>query len=176
MLGPIQVTIDPRQLGGAYRPCSNCLTRADLAVLQIIKDQLGRRPIYFSTSTAYYADQLGLTPYLVTEGLVRRLRAESVRPGAGLVAVPGLGLVDLPRTRTLAFEVYQGGRTAAQPRPRGWVDVPSQSALIPYAMIYDTLARALQATDPQTAARAQTLGEAIVANLSLPPAPTSGTQ
>src|SRR2546422_522776 len=58
-LGPIAVQLDPARLGRPY------LLRSDLAVLQIIKDELGKRPIYFSTSTGNYADQLGLSPYLV---------------------------------------------------------------------------------------------------------------
>src|SRR5213594_589035 len=55
-LGPIDVGLDPRTLGRPY------LMRSDLAVLEIVKDQLGKRPIYFSTSTGSYADQLGLSP------------------------------------------------------------------------------------------------------------------
>src|SRR2546422_5046367 len=51
-LGPIAVQLDPARLGRPY------LLRSDLAVLQIIKDELGKRPIYFSTSTGNYADQL----------------------------------------------------------------------------------------------------------------------
>src|SRR2546425_725394 len=73
-LGPIAVKLDPGTLGRPY------LLRSDLAVLQIIKDELGKRPIYFSTSTGNYADQLGLSPYLVGEGLVRRVLPP---PGAG---------------------------------------------------------------------------------------------
>src|SRR5439155_1403218 len=38
-LGPIAVALDPSRLGRPY------LMRSDLAVLQIIKDQLGKRPI-----------------------------------------------------------------------------------------------------------------------------------
>src|SRR5205823_12481512 len=53
-LGPIQVTLDPGVLGRPY------LLRDDLAVLEIIKNQLGKRPIYFSTSTGNTADLLGL--------------------------------------------------------------------------------------------------------------------
>src|SRR5256886_10528007 len=51
-LRPIAVKLDPGTLGRPY------LMRSDLAVLQIIKDELGKRPIYFSTSTGNYADQL----------------------------------------------------------------------------------------------------------------------
>src|SRR5213079_2584905 len=84
-LGPIEVTVDPRALGRPY------LERSDLAVLQIIKDQLGKRPIYFSTSTGNYADQLGLSPYLLGEGLVRRVVPRTVTPSDTVRLVPGRG-------------------------------------------------------------------------------------
>ncbi|HYT72159.1 MAG TPA: DUF2723 domain-containing protein [Gemmatimonadales bacterium] len=157
-LGPIAVTLDPGALGHPY------LSRSDLAVLQIIKDELGKRPIYFSTSTGNYADQLGLTRYLVGEGLVRRLVPRPVTPGDSVRLVEGRGFVNVPRTRALAFGVYKGGETAARPRPRGWVDVPSQNGLFGYVFVYDTLAGALGEREPALAARALELRDAILAN------------
>ena len=48
--------------------------RKDLAVIFLIRDNLGKRPIYFSWSDGGYPDEtLGLTPYLVSQGLVRKL-------------------------------------------------------------------------------------------------------
>src|SRR5438034_8738986 len=132
-LGPIAVALDPSRLGRPY------LMRADLAVLQIIKDQLGKRPIYFSTSTGNYADQLGLSPYLVGEGLVRRVVPRPVAVGGGVWRVEGRGFVDVPRSAALLFGVYRGAETAARPRPRGWVDVPSQNSLLGYVFAYDTI-------------------------------------
>jgi len=82
-LGPIAVALDPARLGRPY------LMRSDLAVLQIIKDELGKRPIYFSTSTGNYADQLGLSSYLVGEGLVRRLVPRPLAVGDGVWRVEG---------------------------------------------------------------------------------------
>ena len=67
------------------------------------------------------------------------------------------GVDESTRTKALAFGVYRGGETAARRRPRGWVDLASQNSLLPYAVIYDTLASALATRDPQTAARAATL-------------------
>ena len=161
-LGPVHVTVDPQRVGRPY------LERADLLVLQIIKDQEGgtRRPIYFATSTGNYADKLGLTAYLLSEGLVRHLRPQPVTASASVVPVQGLGFVDIERTKALAFGVYRGGETAARRRPRGWVDLASQNSLLPYAVIYDTLASALATRDPQTAARAATLRDAILANMT----------
>src|SRR5207237_667650 len=73
-LGPVTLTLDPNALGRPY------LERAELAVLQIIKDQVGKRPIYFSASTGNYGDRLGLGAYLVGEGLVRRVLARPAAP------------------------------------------------------------------------------------------------
>ena len=159
-IGPIQVTIDPRALGRPY------LDRSDLAVLQIIKDQLGRRPIYFSSSTAGIPDALGLGPYLVNEGLVRRLMPALVTASETIRPVEGRGFVNVARLRTLAFDVYRGGEAAARPRPRGWVDLPSQNSLFGYVLMYDTLAAALREREPALATRATLLRDAILANTS----------
>ena len=157
-LGPIQVTVDPGALRRPY------LLRDEVAILEIIKDQLGKRPIYFSASTGSYADQLGLSPYLVGEGLVRRVVPRPVTPGDSARLVEGRGFVNIPRTRALAFDVYRGGETAARPRPRGWVDVPSQNSLFGYVFVYDTIAAALREREPAVAARAVALRDAILAN------------
>ena len=163
-LGPIAVALDPARLGRPY------LMRSDLAVLQIIKDELGKRPIYFSTSTGGYADQVGLSPYLVTEGLVRRVVSGPVTANASVRLLEGRGFVNVPRSAALLFEVYRGGETAARPRPRGWVDVPSQSGLLGYVFAYDTMAAALRESDPARAARAVALRDAILANTTYAPA------
>jgi hypothetical protein len=157
-IGPIQVTIDPRALGRPY------LGRADLAVLQILKDQLGKRPIYFATSTANIPDQMGLSPYLVNEGLVRRLMPAAVTPSDSVRLLEGRGFVNVPRLKRLAFAVYRGGEASARPRPRGWVDTPSQSSLFGYVLVYDTIAAALREREPALAAHAIALRDSILAN------------
>jgi len=157
-LGSIQVALDPGVLRRPY------LLRSDVAVLEIIKDQLGTRPVYFSTSTGNYADQLGLSPYLVGEGLVRRVVPRPVAPSDSVRLVEGRGFVNVPRSKALAFEVYRGGATAARPRPRGWVDVPSENSLLGYVFVYDTIAAALREQEPALASRAVELRDAILAN------------
>ena len=169
-VGPIQITLDPGVLGRPY------LMRSDLAVLQIIKDQLGKRPIYFSTSTGTIADQLGLSPYLVGEGLVRRVVAAPVAPSDSVQLIAGRGFVNVARSRTLAFTVYRGGWAAARARPRGWVDTPSQNSLFGYVFLYDTLAAALAQRDPALAARAADLRDAILANTTYGPPPSPSRQ
>jgi hypothetical protein len=163
-LGPIAVKLDPGALRRPY------LMRSDLAVLQIIKDELGKRPIYFSTSTGNYPDQLGLSPYLVGEGLVRRLMPRPVTASDSVRLVEGRGFVNVPRSAALLFDVYRGGETAARPRPRGWVDVPSQSGLLGYVFAYDTIAAALRDSDPARAVQAVALRDAILANTTYAPA------
>jgi len=157
-LGPVTVTLDPKSLGRPY------LARSDLAVLQIIKDEVGKRPIYFSASTGNYADQLGLGAYLVGEGLVRRVLPRPVTQSDDVRLLPGRGFVNVPRSRALAFGVYQGGEAASRLRPRGWVDVPSQSSLLGYAIVYDTIAAALAGREPALTARAVALRDAILLN------------
>lgn len=159
-LGPITVRLDPRVLGRPY------LLRSDLAVLEIIKDQVGRRPIYFSTSTGPYADQLGLSSYLVGEGLVRRVLPRPVAASDSVRLLEGRGFVNVARTQTLAFGVYRGAATAARPRPRGWVDEPSQNSLLQYAVLYDTIAGAVREQNPALAVQAIQLRDAILANTS----------
>jgi hypothetical protein len=157
-VGSIRVTLDPQVLRRPY------LERSELAVLQIIKDQIGKRPIYFSTSTGNTADQLGLTPYLVGEGLVRRLEPKPVVASDSIRLVEGRGFLDVPRTRRLVFEVYRGGIAAARKRPRGWVDTPSQASLLGYVFVYDTMAAALRDREPALAMRAREMRDAILAN------------
>jgi hypothetical protein len=157
-LGSIAARLGPEALGRPY------LLRADLTVLQIIKDQVGKRPIYFATSSGNYADQLGLSAYLVGEGLVRRLEPHPVVATDSVRRVEGRGFVNVPRSLALGFGVYRGGETAARPRPRGWVDVPSQNSLLGYVVAYDTIAAAVRERDPALAARALALRDAILAN------------
>src|SRR5437660_3591795 len=152
------------------RPRPPVPMRARLHGLHMIQEELGKRPIYFSTSTGNYADQLGLSSYLVGEGLVRRLVPRPVAAGDGVWRVEGRGFVDVPRSAALLFGVYRGGETAARPRPRGWVDVPSQNGLLGYVFAYDTIAQALRETDPARADRAVALRDAILANTTYAPA------
>src|SRR5207253_1075704 len=109
-LGPIAVALDPARLGRPY------LMRSDLAVLQIIKDELGKRPIYFSTSTGNYADQLGLSSYLVGEGLVRRLVPRPVAAGDGVWRGEGRRFVDVRRSAALLSGAHHGGEASVPAR------------------------------------------------------------
>jgi len=106
------------------------LERTDIAALQLIKDNLGTRPIYLSRTTGPWADRYGLAPFLLGQGLVRRFMPDSVRTGPTIAEVPGLGYIDIPRSRALLFDVYHAEQVARD-RPRGWLDVPSEGILVP---------------------------------------------
>jgi len=158
-LGGVVVALDPQQLGRQY------LERADVIVLQAIKDQTGKRPIYYSRTVGTYADQFGLTAYLEGQGFVRKLHGQTLAPSDSIKPLPGLGFVNVPRTETLAFQVYHSD-TAARRRPRGWVDRPSEGILATYGLVYQALAQGLKDKDPQTAARATAVADSIFKNTS----------
>jgi hypothetical protein len=120
------------------------LLRQDLATIFLIRDNRGKRPIFFSWSDGGYPDQtLGLSPYLVSQGFVRKLMPTPVRPTDTVHLSSGLGYVDVPRTRTLLSDVYHW-RTATRQRPFGWVDAPSGSILQLYAVVYGGAARVFE--------------------------------
>jgi VanZ family protein len=138
------------------------LRRSDLAIILLIRDNLGRRPIYFAWSAAAWPDQtLGLTPWLVSEGFARRLNPSPVEPGGNIVLSPGMGFVDVERSRRLMFEQYDW-RSAARPRPRGWVDIPSATILQLYTIVYGNMAPVFQQVgDPASAALADSVARAV---------------
>ena len=134
----------------------------DLATIFLIKQNLGKRPIYFSLSDGGYPDQtLGLSAYLVGEGMVRKLMPRPVVPNDSIVLSTGLGYVDLPRTEQLLWHAYHW-QAAARDRPRGWVDVPSSSILSLYAIVYAGTADAMRKQGDSTlAARADSVARAV---------------
>src|SRR2546428_11448264 len=101
-VGPIHVTLDPHALGRPY------LDRSELALLEIIKDQLGKRPIYFSMSAGSVPDQLGLSSYLVGEGLVRRLEPAAAHPSGTMRPIKGRRFLEFPATEQSSFGGYSG--------------------------------------------------------------------
>lgn len=143
------------------------LTKSDFATLLLIRDNLGKRPIYFSWSAGGYPDNtLGLQPYLITEGLVRRLNAGPIQPDSNRIVFSGdIGYLDVPRTRQLVDSVYHW-KAAARQRPRGWVDVPSISILHLYEIVYDSWARVLVSLgDSAEAVRPDSIARAIERNI-----------
>ena len=162
--GSVQLTLDPEQI----HPLGNgqgYLEKADVVVLEAMRDQLGKRPIYFSRTVGTYADEFGLTPYLEGQGFARALRLQTLVASDSIVALAGFGWVNLARSKALAFDVYHAS-SAARLRPRGWVDRPSEGILVTYGLIYQVLGQALQPKDPDSARRAIAVADSITKNSS----------
>jgi len=155
----VAVTLDPQQLGRQY------LERADVIVLEAIKDQVGKRPIYYSRTVGPYADQFGLTGYLEGQGFARKLRQQQLAASDSIKLLSVFGFVNMPRTEALAFGVYHAD-AAGRRRPRGWVDRPSEGILATYGLLYQSLAQALRPTKPAVANRALLLADSVFKNTS----------
>ena len=126
--------------------------------LSIIQNSIDDRPIYFASS-GNAARSLGLSPYLVRQGVAFKLNPgpPDLSPENVLMDDPSLVPVTGPwlddsRTRTLVDEVFmhRGGI------PDGWMHWPDRSTIgIPYyyTWAYAALVQsALQAGDPDGAA------------------------
>ena len=59
------------------------------------------------------------------------------------------------------------GATAGRPRPRGWVDQPSEGILSLYGLTYQSMAEALRTRNPQLAARALAQADSIFKNTTV---------
>lgn len=158
-LGPITTTLDPGLIGREY------LERADVVVLQAIKDNIGKRPIYFSRTVGLYADQFGLTAYVEGQGFARKLHYEPIVPSDSIQAIGQLGYANIPRTTALLFGVYHAS-AAARHRPRGWIDRPSEGIPALYGLMYQALAQALKEKNPKVSAQALALADSIFKNTS----------
>jgi hypothetical protein len=131
--GNIQAQITPR-----------IIQRADIFVLRLIKDNPDR-PVYFSRTSGGYGQDLGLGPYLLTQGLARRLvRSGIPTPGPDTLLIPGEGFVDLKRTTALWDSVFMAPKSLIE---RGdWVDRASVGIPALYVSTGFMLADALDAT------------------------------
>jgi hypothetical protein len=107
------------------------LEKADILVLRMIKDNTGR-PIYFSRTTGGYADRLGLSPYLLTQGFARKLLPNVPSPGRDTLLVPGEGFVDLQRSVSLWTDVFRGQRALIA--KDGWPDRASINIPVLYVV------------------------------------------
>jgi hypothetical protein len=81
-------------------------------------------------------------PYLITQGLARRLVPTIPSPGGrDTLLVPGEGFVDVKRSQALWTEVFRG--KASFKKKDGWVDKPSVGIPALYVqtgfMVYDML-------------------------------------
>ncbi|HUF28915.1 MAG TPA: DUF2723 domain-containing protein [Gemmatimonadaceae bacterium] len=120
----LSADIDPRRLQYGV------LERSDLIVLQMLRDNLGERPIYISRSSGAYGEMLGLGDYLLTQGLARKVMPVVPQAPRDTMRVQHEGWVDLPRTRALWEEVYLGPESLIA--QDGWVDRASLSTPVTY--------------------------------------------
>ncbi|HEY2824049.1 MAG TPA: DUF2723 domain-containing protein, partial [Gemmatimonadales bacterium] len=120
---------------------SGYLERADLAALQLVHDNIEKRPIYFSRTTADWPERIGLSPYMLTQGFARRVMLNPVSEVKGAIeGDPGVGWVDMHRTQDLLFGVYHAN-SAGRERPRGWIDTPSEGIMTLYGLVYEAYER-----------------------------------
>ncbi len=141
------------------------LDRKDLATIFLIRDNLGKRPIYFSWSAGGFPDEtFGLTAHLISQGLVRRLSPVPVQPDANIVLSP-MGYTDVERTRALIATEYRW-QSATRERPIGWVDPPSASILRMYSIVYGGVAETLRAHgDSALATKADSIARRVDAEV-----------
>lgn len=142
----LEVVIEP----GRY-------SRSEIITLQLIAQNLGQRPIYFARTTGATADRLGLTAYLRAEGFVRRVTLAPIETSDNVMAIQGIGWLDLKRTEQLLFDVYHP-EAAARARPRGWVDRPSQNILSLYYVTYGSYGELIRQLGDSVDAERQRLG------------------
>ncbi len=159
-LSGVLVTLDPQMLGREW------IERADIVVLEAIKDNIAKRPIYFSRTVGIYADQFSLTGYLEGQGFARKLHGQPITPSDSVLPVGQLGYVNVPRSVALLFDVYHISG-AARPRARGWVDRPSEGILQTYGLMYTALSEAVRRTNPTLASRALIVADSIFKNTTL---------
>ncbi|MDZ7631172.1 MAG: hypothetical protein U5K74_07450 [Gemmatimonadaceae bacterium] len=141
----IQAVIDPKNLA------QGVLERADILTLYMIRDNWGKRPMYFSRTSGNYGLSLGLGQYLLTQGLARKLLPTPPGVSTDTVAVQGEGFVDVKRSLALWNTVFEGQQSIIS---RGdWVDKPSAGIPALYVsagiVLADDCARAARRRRPK---------------------------
>jgi hypothetical protein len=94
-------------------------TKADYAVLLMIRDNPDR-PVYFARTSGGYGHELGFGPYLVMQGLGRKLLSEVPTQSPDIALIPGEGWVDVPRSKVLWNDVFEGHKALIA--KNGWPD------------------------------------------------------
>ena len=114
--GSLRAVVNPQQLEYGVP------TRGDLMVLQLIKDNLGVRPVYIARTSGGYVQALGLEPYAVMQGLATKISPSAVVSSPDTIPIEGVGHMDVTRTKAL-WDLY--GAPAAIIKRGDWVDRPS---------------------------------------------------
>jgi hypothetical protein len=131
----IRAVVDPRRLEFGVP------VRADLLVLQLLKENLGVRPLYISRTTGGYLNALGLEPYALVQGLATKIAASQVVSSADTIPIPGIGHIEVSRSLTLWNSF---GAPKAIIARGDWVDRPSVSIPTTYISTAFLLAQALE--------------------------------
>jgi hypothetical protein len=131
---------------------SGILERKDIAVLRMIADSWPQRPIYFSRTTGNYAQSLGLDRYVLSQGLANKVFLPPTSASRDTVAIRGAGWFDLPRSRALFMDVFQGPRSIE--KLGHWVDRPSVGIPLAYVFVAEELAAALRSRGQDASAAA----------------------
>jgi hypothetical protein len=137
-VGKIQAVIRPR-----------IFTKADYAVLLMIRDNPDR-PVYFARTSGGYGHELGFGPYLVMQGLARKLMPDIPTPGRDTLLVPGEGWVDLATSRALWEDIFEGHDALIT--KGGWPDRASVGIPALYVNTGLILAEALESQSDRTGA------------------------
>ncbi len=136
--GTIEAIINPQNLN------QGVLERADILTLFMIRDNWGKRPIYFSRTSGSYPGQLGLGEYMLTQGLARKLLPTPPTISKDTVPVQGEGAIDVNRSMELWNTVFMGQKSIIA---RGdWVDKPSAGIPALYVSVGIFLSDALRAS------------------------------
>jgi hypothetical protein len=125
------------------------VTKADFAVLRMILDNPDR-PIYFARTSGGYGNELGFGPYLLAQGLARKLLYQIPTAGRDTLLVPGEGWVDLTRSRALWEQAFLARESLI--RNNRWPDKASIGIPALYVHTGFMLADALEMAGDRAAA------------------------
>ncbi|MEO8335727.1 MAG: DUF2723 domain-containing protein [bacterium] len=114
--GAMRAIVDPRLLEYGV------VTRGDLMVLQLLKDNLNVRPVYIARTSGGYVSALGLEPYALVQGLAVKIEPSAIVATKDTLAAAGTGHIDVVRSRAL-WNSY--GAPQAMIRRGDWIDRPS---------------------------------------------------
>ncbi|HEX6967199.1 MAG TPA: DUF2723 domain-containing protein [Gemmatimonadaceae bacterium] len=115
------------------------LTRDQIITLRLITDAFPERPVYFVAGG--YGESLGLTPYLLDQGLVQKLEPHPVATTPETPVTTGGGHVDIARTAALWDSVYTGPKSLIA--QGDWIDAASKASAINYEFVGAMLAEGL---------------------------------
>ncbi len=132
----LEAIIDPRNLN------QGILERADILVLQMIRDNWGKRTVHFSRTAGGYPQSLGFGPYLLAQGLARKLLPTTPTPSRDTLLLQSEGFVDVATTSRLWNETFLGMRAITN--RADWVDKPSAGIPALYVSVGLVLHDALQ--------------------------------